>query len=448
MLMDSRFDTVVIGVGMAGLNVARRLQSAGQAVAVVDSRPYGGTCALRGCDPKKVLVGAAELIDWQRRMTGKGADGNVSINWHDLMQFKQTFTEPIPDNLEYMLKKLGVSTFHGEAQFTGTNTLQVGDNHLTAEHIVIATGTRPRDLGILGAEFAATSTDFLELEQLPKRIVFIGGGYISFEFAHIAARAGAQVSIVHRGERPLEGFDPDLVDMLISASEAVGIDVQLNTEVTAIEQVAVQLRIQTNTEQTLDTDYIVHGAGRVPEIDGLHLQQGQVEYNRHGIIVNEYLQSVSNPTVYAAGDAAATEGMPLTPVAVSEGLTVVSNVLKGNQRTVDYRGTPSVVFTIPALSKVGLTEAEAHAQGLQFRVNYQETSDWYSSRRTNEQFTGFKVLIEEDTDRILGAHLLGAHAGEVINMFVLAIRHNLTASDLKRTIYVHPAESSDISYMV
>jgi glutathione reductase (NADPH) len=140
--------------------------------------------------------------------------------------------------------------------------------------------------------------------------------------------------------------------------------------------------------------------------------------------------------------------MPLTPVAVSEGLTVVSNILKGNERIVDYRGTPSVIFSIPALAKAGLTEAEAYGKGLKFRINHQKTSDWYSSRRTNEQFTGFKVLIEEGTDRILGAHLLGAHAGEVINMFVLAIRHNLTTSELKRTIYVHPAESSDISYMV
>lgn len=446
--MESRFDTVVIGVGMAGLNVARRLQSAGQTVAVVDSRPYGGTCALRGCDPKKVLVGAAEIVDWQRRMTGIGIDGDVRINWHDLMQFKRTFTEPVPDNLENMLKNMGVTTHYGEAQFTDTNTLRVGDHYLTAERIVIATGARPRDLGIRGTEFVATSTDFLELEQLPERIVFIGGGYISFEFAHIAVRAGAEVSIVHCGEHPLESFDPDLVDMLVGVSEAVGIDVYLDTEVTAIEQMAGQLRIQTNTGQALDTDYIVHGAGRVPEIGRLHLQQGQVDYNQHGIVVNEYLQSVSNPAVYAAGDAAATEGMPLTPVAVSEGLTIVSNILKGNQRTVNYRGTPSVVFTIPALSKVGLTVAEAQAQGLKFRVKHKETSDWYSSRRTNEQYTGFKVLIEEGTDRILGAHLLGSHAGEVINMFTLAIRHNLTATDLKRTIYVHPAESSDIAYMV
>lgn len=446
--MNKQFDVIVIGVGMAGLNTARRLQSGGISVAVVDSRPYGGTCALRGCDPKKVLVGAAEVIDWQHRMSGKGIAGEARIDWHDLMQFKRTFTEPVPDNLEQMLKKIGVATYYGEVQFIDTNSLKLGDEILSAKSIVIATGSKPRDLGIPGAELAATSTDFLELENLPERIVFIGGGYISFEFAHIAARAGAQVTIVHRGSHPLDTFDPDLVNDLILASEEAGIEIRLNTEVTTLEKDVNMLRVRTASGQTIETNYVIHGAGRVPEIDHLHLEKGTIEYNQRGILVNEYLQSVSNLAVYAAGDAAATDGMPLTPVAVSEGMIVASNILKGNERTVNYAGTPSVVFSIPALAKVGLTEKEALAQGLKFRVNHQKTVDWYSSRRTNEQFTGFKILVEEETDRILGAHLLGAHAGEVINMFVLAIRHNLTASDLKRTIYVHPAESSDISYMV
>lgn len=446
--MNKQFDVIVIGVGMAGLNTARRLQLGGRSVAVVDSRPYGGTCALRGCDPKKVLVGAAEVIDWQHRMSSKGIAGEARINWHDLMQFKRTFTEPMPDNLEQMLKKIGVATYYGEVQFIDTNSLKLDDEILSAKSIVIATGSKPRDLGIPGTELAATSTDFLELENLPERIVFIGGGYISFEFAHIAARAGAQVTIVHRGSHPLDTFDPDLVNDLILASEEAGIEIRLNTEVTALEKDANMLRVRTASGQTIETNYVVHGAGRVPEIDHLNLEKGTIEYNQRGILVNEYLQSVSNPAVYAAGDAAATDGMPLTPVAVSEGMIVASNILKGNERTVNYAGTPSVVFSIPALAKVGLTEKEALAQGLKFRVNHQKTGDWYSSRRTNEHFTGFKVLVEEETDCILGAHLLGAHAGEVINMFVLAIRHNLTASDLKRTIYVHPAESSDISYMV
>lgn len=447
--MAKSFDLIVIGVGMAGLNIARKCRSAGWEVAVVDSLPYGGTCMLRGCDPKKVLVGAAELVDWQRRMAGYGVTGDVRIDWADLMRFKRTFTDPAPANVEKSLQKMGIATYHGQACFSDQTTLQVGDEELIGKHIVIATGAVPRDLGIPGAELVATSTEFLELAALPERIVFIGGGYISFEFAHIAARAGAAVTILHRGERPLENFDADLVDQLMAASRDIGIDIQLQTEVTAVEQTDTGLSVRTDRDgRRYEADMVVHGAGRVPAIKGLGLENAGVEFGERGIVVNEYLQSVSNPAVYAAGDAAATDGMPLTPVAVTEGYVVASNLLTGNHRVPDYTGVPSVVFTIPALAKAGLGEDEARAQGLEFAVNHRDTSGWYSARRTNEKHTGFKVLVEEKTGRILGAHLLSAHAGEVINLFALAIRNGLTTSEIKKTVFVHPAESSDISYMV
>ncbi len=443
------YDIIVIGVGMAGLNVARRTAKAGKKVAVIDSRPYGGTCALRGCDPKKVLVGAAELVDWQRRMKGRGVTGELRINWADLMAFKRTFTEPVPENLEQSLGKLGVATYHGGTHFVDRNALRVGEETLEAEHIVIAVGAKPLTLDIPGAEHLTTSTDFLGLESLPKRLIFIGGGYISFEFAHIAVRAGADVTILHRGERPLEGFDADLVQRLVTASEELGITVQVETEVQKVDKVGESFIVHTDQERTFNADLVVHGAGRVPEIDGLELSAGGIEHDlKAGIKVNEYLQSVSNPAVYAAGDSAATEGLPLTPVAVSEGLVVASNLLKGNQRTPDYTGTPSVVFTTPSLARAGLDEAQAEAQGLSFTVHHQDTSGWYTSRRVGEPHSAFKVLVEQNTGRILGAHLLGAHAGETINMFALAIRHGLTDRDLKTSIYVHPAASSDVGYMV
>lgn len=450
--MSQEVDVIVIGVGMAGLNVARRTRAAGKSVAVVDELPYGGTCMLRGCDPKKVLVGAAEVIDWQQRMQGSGIAGQARIDWAELMQFKRTFTDNPPKMLEKNLSKNGVATHYGHAHFVDGNTLQVGDETLVGKNIVIATGAKPMPLGIAGEELLATSTDFLEMETLPELIVFIGGGYIAFEFAHIAARAGAQVTILEMMPRSLPAFDSDLVDLLIEATKEVGIDIQFETRVSEVvkeENSAFTVKAASpNGSQSFTADLVVHGAGRVPAVDGLQLENAGVEYNKRGIVVNEYLQSISNPAVYAAGDVAATNGIPLTPVAVTEGIVVANNILNGNERSADYTGTPSVVFTIPALARAGLMEAEAREQGLQFTVNHQQTSGWYSARRTNEKHTGFKVLVEEGTDRILGAHLLGAHAGEVINMFVLAIRHNLTASDLKRTIYVHPAESSDISSMV
>jgi glutathione reductase (NADPH) len=447
-MSNNHFDVIAIGVGMAGLSVARKTAAAGKKVAVIDSRPYGGTCALRGCDPKKVLVGAAEVVDWQRRMTGHGVTGDVRIDWSELMAFKRTFTEPVPQNLEKSLGEQGIATYYGETRFINPNCLQVGEDTLTGEHIVVAVGARPVDLGIPGAEHVITSTDFLELESLPKRVVFIGGGYISFEFAHIAARAGARATILHRGERPLQGFDADMVAGLVDASREVGIDVRVNTAVTAVEKQGDALAVHTDG-QTVTADLVVHGAGRVPEIDALDLEAGNVEYSpKKGVAVNEYLQSVSNPAVYAAGDAAATEGWPLTPVAVHEGLTVASNILKGNRKTPNYLGTPAVAFTIPSLSRAGMTEDEAAARGFEFRVNHNDTSGWYSSRRTNEKHSAYKVLIEEGTSKILGAHLLGGHAGEVINMFALAIRHGLTASEVKTSVLVHPAASSDISYML
>lgn len=445
----TRYDIIVIGVGMAGLNIAKRTASAGKKVAVIDSRPYGGTCALRGCDPKKVLVGAAELVDWQRRMSGHGVTGDVRIDWAELMAFKRTFTEPVPDNLEKSLSKLDVATYHGGARFVDRNRLSVGDTTLSADHIVIAAGAKPQDLPISGAAHLLTSTDFLELDTLPQRLVFVGGGYISFEFAHIAARAGADVTLLHRGERPLEGFDADLVARLVSASRDLGINVQVKAEVNEVEQVEEGFMVKTSTGESFAADLVVHGAGRVPELDGLDLDAGDIAHDlKRGVAVNEHLQSISNPSVYAAGDSADTEGWPLTPVAVHEGLVAASNLLKDNHKTPDYTGTPSVAFTIPTLARVGLTEAEAKTQGYTFTVKQGDMSNWYTARRTNEPHAAYKVLIEEETGKLLGAHLLSNHAAETINLFALAMRQGLTAHEVKTGIFVHPAASSDVSYML
>jgi glutathione reductase (NADPH) len=213
--MTKKFDLVVIGTGTAASTVAYRCRSAGWRVAVVDSRPFGGTCALRGCDPKKVLVGGAEVVDWVRRMKGNGIRAEqLQIDWQALMRFKRSFTEPVPKNQEEGFAKDGIVAFHGRARFVGPSSIQVNDNVLEGRYVVIAAGQKPADLRIPGAEHLTTSEQFLELDELPKRILFIGGGYIAFEFAHVAVRAGAQVTIAHRGPRPLTRFDPDLVDHL------------------------------------------------------------------------------------------------------------------------------------------------------------------------------------------------------------------------------------------
>ena len=450
--MEHKFDVIVIGTGAGGATAAYKCQKAGWQVAIIDSQPFGGTCALRGCDPKKVLVGAADLIDWMRRMDGNGVSSNeVKIDWSSLMRFKKTFTDPVPGKREKGFADAGIAAFHGRTHFLDQNTLQVGNDVLTGRFVLIAAGAKPATLGISGEAYLTTSDQFLELDQLPQRIIFVGGGYISFEFAHIAARAGAQVRILHRGVRPLEGFDADLVGQLVKATRELGVDVRLNTEVKSISKDDHHFAVKSsddNGEQTFEADLVVHGAGRVPDIDDLDLEQAGIKREKEGVSVNEYLQSISNPAVYAAGDAAATAGLALTPVASMEGHVAASNMLNGNHRRFNYTGISTVVFTIPPLASVGLQEEAARKQGLKFKVKQEETSGWYSSRRVALKYSGFKTLVEEGSDRILGAHLLGHNAEEAINIFALAIRYGLKAEDLKTMIYAYPTTASDLSYMV
>jgi len=375
----------------------------------------------------------------------------LRINWPELMHFKRSFTEPVPKRREDGLAKAGIAAFHGQARFVGSTTVQVGEDTLEGRHVVIATGQRPADLEIPGAEHLITSDQFLELDELPRQILFIGGGYIAFEFAHVAARAGSQVTMLHRGPRPLPRFDPDLVDQLVERTRQLGIDVQLGTKANAIEKSSAQFTIRAlaaGETRTFQADLVVHAAGRVPEIDDLNLDAAGVEWDKRGVRVNEFLQSVSNPAVHAAGDAAATGGPPLTPVAGYEGAIVAANLLKGNHQRPNYLGIPTVVFTIPPLAAVGLSERAAQEQGLKFKVKKEMTSTWYSSRRVAETHSGYKVLVEENTDRILGAHLLGSEAGEVINLFALAIRSGMRATDLKHMLFAYPTSGSNLPYML
>ena len=385
-------------------------------------------------------------------MKGKGIQAaKLQIDWPELMRFKRPFTDPVPKRREDEFAKAGIAAFHGRARFTGPTTVRVGEETLVGRYAVIATGQCPADLEIPGAEHLTTSDQFLELDELPKRILFIGGGYIAFEFAHIAALAGSQVTILHRGSRPLALFDPDLVDQLVERTRELGIDVHLGTEAIGIEKSSAQLTVRAMASGKMgvfQTDMVVHAAGRVPEIKDLDLDAAGIEWDKRGVRVNEFLQSVSIPSVYAAGDAAASGGSPLAPVASYEGLIVAANLLKGNHQKPNYIGIPSVVFTVPPLAAVGLSERGASEQNLKFRVKKGMTSTWYSSRRVAETYSGYKVLVEEGTDRILGAHILGSEAAEVINLFALAIRSGMRATDLKHMLFAYPTSGSNMTRML
>jgi glutathione reductase (NADPH) len=446
------YDLVVIGAGMAGLASAEKAAAAGWRTAIVDELPYGGTCALRGCDPKKILRRGAEIIDAARLFAGKGIDANgLSINWADLMRNKRGFTDPVSDRAEQNLSSMGVETLHGTARFIGINALEIDNASVEARHFLIATGAGPRPLDFPGADYLIDSTEFLNLEQLPERVVFVGGGFISFEFAHIVARAGARATIIDRGTRPLKGFDPDLVELLVRRSSDVGIDLHREATVSSVTNSGstYSINLDTNGEaSTIDADLVVHGAGRIPHFDSLNLDAADIACGERGVITTAHLQSTTNPAVYAAGDAGDTPGMPLTPVAVFEAKVATSNMLKGKTTTPDYAGIPTAVFTVPELARVGLLEADAKAEGHDVDVRYTDTSSWYSNYRVGESTAAVKILVDKTNDTIVGAHMLGPEYGELINFCGLAIKLGLTTRQLKSMTAAYPTVGSDLGSML
>jgi glutathione reductase (NADPH) len=444
------FDLIVVGTGTAATVAAMRVGKEGRSVAVIDEKPFGGTCALRGCDPKKMLVAGEEAVYAQRRMYGQGVDGDLHIDWPGLIRFKRSFTDPVPEKHESRYHESGIATFHGRARFTGPSTLKVGDDELTGRNFLIASGAKPVTLGIPGEEHLVNNEGFLALESLPLRIVLVGGGYVAAEFSHIAARAGAEVTVIQRAPRMLTHFEPELVGWLMEAFDRIGVRVVADTTVDAIERAASGFIVHAKSngrDVRFDADLVVHAAGRAPALDELDLEAAKATVEDGLLKLNEFLQSVSNPAIYAAGDAAQ-KGPPLTPVSSHDGKVVAANLIDGNHRTPDYRGVPSVAFTLPPIAAVGMGEEEARRSGLRFVRKCESASDWYTARRVNEPVYGYKTLVEEGTGRILGAHLVGPDADDVINIFGLAIRQGLTADDLKSTIFAYPTGASDIDYML
>lgn len=444
------YDLAIIGTGTAAIVTAHRVRAAGWSVAVADFRPFGGTYALRGCDPKKMMVGGAEAADHAWRMSGRGVEGDARLDWTGLMAFKRSFTDPVAQKREKAFADKGIDAFHGHVRFIGPNALEFGGESIEADHIVIAAGAEAVPLGIPGEQHLITNEDFLELESLSERIFMVGGGYIAAEFSHVAARAGAQVTILQHGQRMLKQFDPDLVGWLMDKFRERGVNVRTQTGVTAIEKMSDGYRVRANGpegEFITEADVVVHAAGRAPALATLDLDAGNVKHNSGRLMLNGSLQSVSNPAIYAAGDAAGI-GPPLTPVSSHDAKVVAANLLNGNTVTPDYAGVPSVAFTIPPIAAVGMSEAKAREDRRNVRVKTERADNWFTARQQAETVYGFKTLVDADTDRILGAHLVGPHADEVINIFALAIRQGLTAHHLKSTMFAYPSGASDVGEML
>jgi len=444
-------DIVILGGGNAGMGVTVATREAGLKVAMLEPDLLGGTCPNRGCMPKKVLVAAAHALDEIERAKAHGITvGKPSLDWAALIDREKAMIAGIPGSLGNLMDRRGVEVIRDRGRFAGPNTVTVGSETLEAKHIVIATGSTPRRLPFPGAELMITSDDVLNERRLPASVVFVGGGVIALEFSHVYARAGAKVTILEVLPRLLGNMDVDAVAQLRKETERIGVAVHTGVEVRRIERAGERLRVvyeESGAERTAEVERVVNGAGRVANVDGLDLAAGEVAAERGRIALDAHLRSTSNPAVHVCGDAVA-ETAQLSPIATYEGRIVGRNIVDGAKHTPDYTGIPSCVFTVPALASVGLTQADAEEKGIDLNIGVNDMREWLSGRTYALSAAWSKVLIDKKTDRIVGAHLLG-HAGEeLIHIFALAIKHGITATEIRDFVYGFPTFSADIKSML
>jgi glutathione reductase (NADPH) len=446
-----KFDVVILGGGNAGIGVTGPVRRAGMSVAMIESHDLGGTCPNRGCTPKKVLVAAGHALhEIERASVHHISVGRPKLDWAALIDREKDLIKDIPANLARSMAHREVEVIKGHAVFTAPNAVHVGDRDLEAKYVVIATGSKPRPLPIPGAEHMITSDEMLSERTLPGSVIFVGGGVISLEFGHVYARAGAEVTILEALPQLLPALDADAVAHLQAENERIGIAVRTGVGVKRIEPANNRLRVtftHQGVEHTTEADRVVNGAGRIANVEKLDLAAGNVEHVNGRVSVDQHLRSTSNPAVYVCGDAVPVSPQ-LSPIATYEGDIVGRNIVEGPKYSPDYAGMATSVYTVPALASVGLTEAAANKQGFVTKVHSNEMLEWFSARTYAETVAWSKIIVDSATDRILGAHFVG-HAGqELINVFGLAMKFGITASQLKHNVYAYPTFSSDITHML
>jgi len=448
--MSDRYDIVIIGGGNAGFGVSQIAHAAGKSIAFIESDQFGGTCPNRGCTPKKVLVAAAHAMHEIEIAHHHGIKvGPAKLDWTALIDRKSDMIDFIPAAMKETAEGRG-TVYTGMAKFLGPNLVEVNGTKIEADNFVIATGSITRPLSMPGAEYLITSDDVLSERELPDEVVFIGGGVIAMEFSHVYARAGAKVTILEMMPQLLPRLDSDAVAAISVESERIGITLKTGVEVQGIEKIDGKLRVNYLHEgkaHSIDASRVVNGTGRIANVGDLDLDAANVQHDGIRIEVDEYLRSVSNPSVWVAGDALV-HSAQLSPLATYEGRLVGKNIVNSAQQSPDYSIVPSAVYTVPALSSVGMTEAEAEKAGLDVEVKTSDMSQWFSARFYAETVAWAKLLVEKGSRRIVGAHLVGHHGEELIHLFALAMRHNISADDLGGEMFAFPTFAADIPSLV
>lgn len=436
------YDTIVIGGGPGGLAAAYGL-AAKQKVLVIESDLWGGTCPNYGCDPKKMLYRGVEVKNAALRMNGFGISGTAKIDWPSLMAFKRSYTTGIPAGTLTGLTRTGIKTLYGRAQLLGQHMVKVGSQNVTGEHIVIATGHTPRFPDIPGANLLKTSRDFLDVDELPTSIAFIGAGYVSVELANIAAAAGADVHIIGHSYRLLRAFPKAATEALKQLLLKTGIHFHPNVELTKISPLGTMTHLHADGFD-LNVDMAVTAMGRIANVADLGLANAGIKSDLRGIPVDDHLRTaVAN--IYAIGDVNLKPQPKLTPVAGFEGRYVAQQIL-GSQEPIHYPAIPTIVFGPTELAKVGVALEDALAAPEQYQVTHNETTHWYTYNRIQDPDAQVWTIVDKSTGKLAGAVVLASLAEDLINTFAAAIDAGQEPSDLNR-IYAYPSAQSDLQYL-
>ena len=440
------FDFFVIGAGSGGVRAARMAASFGARVAVAEERYYGGTCVNVGCIPKKLFVYGSRFPEDRAVAAGYGwTVDEPQFDWPTLVRNKDTEIQRLNGIYERMLKNAGCEVIPARATLVDPHTVEVDGKHITATHILVATGGWPLVPEIPGREHILTSNEMFHLERLPRRMVVVGGGYIAVEFAGILRGLGCEVTQLYRGEMILRGFDTETAAFLVEQMRHKGIDLRLQSDVARIDKTATGLKVSLKDGSTLEADGVLYATGRVPMTANLGLEACGVELDAASAIRVDAHYRTNVPSIYAVGDV--TNRVNLTPVALAEGMSLARRLFGSRDTTVDYEFIPTAIFSQPPIGTVGFSEDEARKQFGEIEVFTSSFTPLRFTISPVKEKAFMKLIVDQASRRVVGLHMCGEDAGEITQGFAVAMRAGATKEIFDTTIGIHPSAAEEFVTM-
>jgi glutathione reductase (NADPH) len=445
-MADYDYDLFVIGAGSGGVRASRISASLGARVAVAEVSALGGTCVNLGCIPKKLFVYASHFREDFDDAVGFGwTVGDCSMDWNTLLANKDSEIARLNGIYQKLLDHAGVEVLEGRARLVDPHTVEIEGRRISAANILVATGSRPSVPAIPGIDYAITSDQAFHLPELPRRVIVVGGGYIAVEFTGIYHGLGGEATQLYRGPLFLRGFDEDVRKTLAEEMLRGGVDLRFNTNIASIEKTESGLRATLEDGRTLEADVILYATGRHPNTQGLGLKEAGVELNKKGAVAVDAYSRTSVPSIWAIGDI--TDRINLTPVAIHEAMCFTQTCFADNPVKPDHSNVAAAVFSQPPCASVGLTEEEARSAFDKVEINRSSFRPLKHTMTTRSPQTMMKLIVDCATDRVVGIHMVGPEAGEIIQGFAVAVKCGATTAQFDATIGIHPTSAEEFVTM-